>query len=261
MMEFKDKVCIITGGANGIGRCMVESFARAGARVAFTDTDQETGEWFVDKLSAEGLHVAFFEGDISEREDVNAFAEWVLETYGTVDFLINNACVGKRGLLSECSWEAFNSVLQLGVAAPYWLALRFRDRFAPGAVIVNISSTRAHMSQPDTESYSAAKGGISALTHALAASLAGRVRVNAVSPGWIDTGAYQEADHYEPAYSSGDMKQHPAGRVGTPQDIAEMVMFLCSPRASFITGQDFVVDGGMTKQMIYHDDHGWRLTT
>ena len=139
----------------------------------------------------------------------------------------------------------------MGVTAPFYLSKLFAPHFAPGSVIINISSSRDRMSQPQTESYTAAKGGIAALTHALAVSLAGRVRVNSISPGWIDT-AYR-------TYEGPDATQQPAGRVGNPMDIAHMVLFLCSDKAGFITGENICIDGGMTRQMIYHGDWGWRL--
>ena len=141
--------------------------------------------------------------------------------------------------------------LSVGVTAPFYLSKLFAAHFAPGGVIINISSSRDRMSQPQTESYTAAKGGIAALTHALAVSLAGQVRVNSISPGWIDT-AYR-------AYEGPDATQQPAGRVGNPMDIAHMVLFLCSDKAGFITGENICIDGGMSRQMIYHGDWGWRL--
>ena len=150
-----------------------------------------------------------------------------------------------------CIRDRFNYALQVGVAAPFYLTKLLLPHFAPGAAIVNISSTRDRMSQPQTESYTAAKGGIAALTHALAVSLAGRVRVNSISPGWIDT-AYT-------VYEGPDATQQPAGRVGNPLDIANLALYLCSDMAGFITGENICVDGGMTKQMIYHNDWGWRL--
>lgn len=180
----------------------------------------------------------------------------MITTYGKIDYLINNACLTKGGILSQCSYDDFNYVLRVGITAPYFLSLLFAPHFTKGGSIINIASSRAFMSQADTESYTAAKGGISALTHALAASLAGKVRVNAVSPGWIDTGAYQQpAD--KPEHSLADHAQHTAGRIGQPQDIARAVLFLCSEENSFINGQNLVVDGGMTRLMIYHDDQGW----
>ena len=167
-----------------------------------------------------------------------------------MDYLINNALPLMKGVV-ECSYEAFNYALRVGVSAPFYLTKLFTPYFAPGAAIVNISSSRDRMSQPQTESYTAAKGGISALTHGLAVSLAGKVRVNSVSPGWIDT----DFAVYEGPYA----QQHPAGRVGNPLDIANMVLYLCSDKAGFITGENICIDGGMTRQMIYHNDCGWTL--
>ena len=172
-------------------------------------------------------------------------------------FLEKHASVDREGILSGCCYDDFTYVLQLGVVAPYMLSSLFMPAFGEGAAIVNISSTRAFMSQADTESYSAAKGGIAALTRSLAVSLAGKARVNAISPGWIDTGAFQDEERYFPDHSLPDRKQHPAGRVGVPEDIASLAMYLCGPEAGFITGQDIPVDGGMTARMIYHDDEGW----
>lgn len=252
-MEMNGKVCVITGGANGIGRCIAETFYAAGASVIFADTDADHGA----KLAARLPGSVFVHGDVSEEPVLFNIARIVKARYGCVDVLINNACVSRKGILSGCSYEDFDYVLRLGVVAPYRLTMLLRDLFASGASIVNLSSTRALMSQPDTESYSAAKGGVLALTHALAASLAGKVRVNAISPGWIDTGRFHE-DGYVATFSVGDLKQHPAGRVGAPEDIAAMAAFLCGPEASFITGQNFIVDGGMTRNMIYHGDGGWQ---
>lgn len=151
--------------------------------------------------------------------------------------------------INECTWEEFQYALSVGVTAPFYLSKLFAPYFAKGASIVNISSSRDRMSQPQTESYTAAKGGIAALTHAMAVSFSSKVRVNSVSPGWIDT-AYT-------VYEGPDASQHPAGRVGNPLDIANTVLFLCSEKASFITGENICVDGGMTKLMIYHNDYGW----
>ena len=176
-------------------------------------------------------------------------------------FIINNACVNRRGLLTNCTWEEFEYVQRVGVTAPFHLISMILQYglLADGASIVNIASTRASQSQADTESYSAAKGGILALTHAMSVSLAGLARVNAISPGWIETAAYH-GDGKAEQHSEADKSQHPAGRVGTPEDIAEMVMFLCdNSRAGFITGENIVIDGGMSKLMVYHNDNGWRF--
>ena len=227
------KVAVITGGANGIGKCIAEEFRKQGVRV-----------YIIDK--AEGDH---FVGDISDKKVLEVFAKTVIDESGGIDYLINNALPLMKGI-DECSYEEFRYALDVGVTAPFYLTKLFLPHFREGAAIVNISSSRDRMSQPLTESYTAAKGGISALTHALAVSLSGRVRVNSVSPGWIDT-EYTE-------YEGADALQHPAGRVGNPLDIAHMVLFLCSRKAGFITGENICIDGGMTKLMIYHDDHGWR---
>ncbi len=254
------RVCVITGGANGIGRCLVETFSREGYAVAFSDVDSKRGQALSSAINGAGGECLFFHGDMAEEKVVQAFAKTVLDRFAKVDVLINNACISRRGVLSGCSWADFSYVLSLGVTAPYMLTRLLLDRFAPGAAVINIASTRAFMSQPDTESYTAAKGGISALTHALAVSLAGRARVNVVSPGWIDTGEFHAGGSLSD-YSQGDILQHPCRRVGEPKDIAAMCLFLCGKGAGFITGQNFVVDGGMTKQMIYHNDCKWELHT
>ena len=247
-MDFKNKIVIVTGGAQGIGKCIAEEFEKLGATVCVIDKQQ-------------GNH---FVGDLADKQVLERFAKDIIEKYGHVDYLINNALPLMKGI-NECSYEEFQYALSVGVTAPFYLAKLFAPHFAKGAAIVNISSSRDRMSQPQTESYTAAdrmsqpqtesytaaKGGIAALTHALAVSLAGKVRVNSISPGWIDT-AYT-------VYEGSDAIQQPAGRVGNPLDIANMVLFLCSDKAGFITGENICIDGGMTRQMIYHGDNGWTL--
>ena len=256
-----NKTAVVTGGAGGIGRCLVETLAEAGMAVVFIDVDQERLRRTEEQLSRNGHHVAGFVGDVGDEADLEAFAAFALERHPEgVDLLVNNACRSRGGILSGCSGTDFNAVLRVGLTAPYLLTRLFLDHFRPGASIINIASSRAFMSQPDTESYTAAKGGIVALTHALAVSLAGRVRVNCISPGWIDTGGTYDAD-YVPSYSEGDIAQHTSGRVGTPEDIARAVLFLADPRNSFINAENLVVDGGMTKLMVYHNDQGWTLHT
>jgi len=255
-MKFKDKVCVITGGALGIGRCLVREFAKAGAKVAFIDLDENAGQENCEYISKNGGTAFFFHGDIADDRVLEEFRDEVVGRFGNIDYLINNACLSRKGILSNCSYEDFNYVLRIGVSAPYYLTQLFLPYWNDKGAVVNISSTRAFMSQADTESYTAAKGGISALTHALAVSLSGRVRVNSVSPGWIDTGACYEED-YKPSYSDADMLQHPSGRIGEPNDIARAVMFLCDEANSFINGENITVDGGMSKLMIYSGDAGW----
>ena len=180
---------------------------------------------------------------------LEAFAEYVIDKHGHIDYLINNALPIMRGI-GECSYEEFEHAMAVGVTAPFYLSKLFMDHFADGACIINMSSSRDRMSQPQTESYTAAKGGIAALTHALAVSMAGKVRVNSISPGWIETG--------DAAYEGPDASQQPVGRVGNTMDIANMILFLCSDKAGFISGENICIDGGMTKQMIYHGEHGWK---
>ena len=229
---FKDKVVVVTGGAQGIGKCICEEFTKQGAKVCVIDIQQNP----------------YFVGDLSKKEDLEAFAQKVIADFGHIDYLVNNAAPLFRGI-DECSYEDFEYAQRVGVTAPFYLAKLFKDHFAPGGSIINISSSRDRMSQPQSESYTAAKGGIAALTHSLAVSFAGKVRVNSISPGWID-------NDYT-VYEGPDATQQPAGRVGNPLDIANMVLFLCSDKAGFITGENICIDGGQTRLMIYHNDCGW----
>jgi NAD(P)-dependent dehydrogenase (short-subunit alcohol dehydrogenase family) len=258
-MDFQNKVCVVTGGANGIGLSIVREFLRKGARVAFVDMDKSAGEKALLEIRQGGGEGLFFCGDIAEEAVLVSFRDKVIEAFGRIDYLINNACLSRKGILTGCSYEDFNYVLRVGVTAPYTLSKLFLDYFNTGGSIVNISSTRAFMSQADTESYTAAKGGITALTHALSTSLAGRVRVNSISPGWIDVAANFDSN-YEDKHSLPDKNQHPVKRVGKPYDITRTVMFLCHEDSGFITGQNITVDGGMTKLMVYSGDEGWEFT-
>lgn len=225
---------VVTGGAHGIGQAIVEDFRKEGAVVEVIDKTPGT----------------YFVGDIGNKEILEAFSSYVLEKHSYIDYLINNALPIMKGI-DECSNEEIQYALSVGVTAPFYLTKLFKDSFNKDAVIVNISSSRDCMSQANTESYTAAKGGITALIHALMMSLRGHVRVNSISQGWIDT--------HGNTYTGPDAYQHSSRRVGNPQDISSMVLFLCSPQASFINGENICIDGGMTKQMIYHEDAGWYL--
>lgn len=234
MFVFKDKVVVVTGGAQGIGKCICERFKQAGAKVCVIDI----------------LENDYFVGDLANKDTLELFAQKVIADFGHVDYLINNAAPKFCGI-SSASYEDFEYALKVGVTAPFYLTKLFLPYFDKGASIVNMSSSRDRMSQPESETYTASKGGIASLTHSLAVSLSNKVRVNSISPGWIDT-------DYK-VYEGPDAIQQPVGRVGNPDDIANMVLYLCSDMASFITGENICIDGGMTKQMIYHDDFGWSL--
>ena len=234
MYQFQDKVVVVTGGVQGIGKCICEEFEKAGASVCVIDLQENT----------------YFQGDISDKKTLEKFADKVIEDHGHIEYLINNAAPLFKGI-EECTYEEFCYALNVGVTAAFYLTKLFRNHFGEGGCVINISSSRDRMSQPQSESYTAAKGGIHALTHSLAISLSGKVRVNSISPGWIDND-YQ-------VYEGADATQQPAGRVGNPLDIANMVLFLCSEKAGFITGENICIDGGMTRQMIYHGDFGWKM--
>lgn len=234
MERFKGKVIVLTGGGRGIGQRIAQRFIKEGAIVEIIDKTE--GNWFV--------------GDIGEKGVLEKFADYVVAKHGHVDILVNNALPIMKGI-ENCSWEEFVYAQKVGVAAPFYLSKLFRKHFPPGSSIINISSSRDRMSQPQTESYTAAKGGLSAMTHALAISLAPNVRVNSISPGWIDTSCNE--------FTEEDRIQQPVGRIGIPDDIASMVLFLSSEDAGFITGENIVIDGGMTHLMIYHGENGWNF--
>ncbi len=234
MGGFENRVVVITGASHGIGLAIRKAFEKEGCRVYAID------------LRGEGSYI----GDISEKRVLEDFASFVLDREDRIDYLINNAPPIRKGI-SDCSYEEFEKALKVGVTAPFYLSKLFKDHFSKDSCIINISSTRDSMSQIESESYAAAKGGIRALTHALAVSLQGRCRVNSISPGWIDT-------EYR-TYEGPDADQQLVKRVGDPDDIADAVLYLCSDKASFIDGANLVIDGGMSKLMIYHDDHGWKL--
>lgn len=235
-MRYKDRVVVITGGAQGIGRRTAERFRDEGALVEIID--RREGDWFV--------------GDIADEKTLVNFSDYVISKHGQIDVLVNNALPIMKGI-DDCTYDEFLYAQRVGVVAPFYLSKLFKDYFTSGSSIINISSSRDRMSQPQTESYAAAKGGIAALTHALAVSLGPRVRVNSISPGWINTTDIR--------YAGADVTQHAAGRIGHPDDIASMILFLCSDEAGFITGENIVIDGGMTRQMIYHGDNGWSLSS
>lgn len=240
MNEFNNKIAIVTGGSSGIGKKICEQFFKLGAKVVIIDKNETNADCDY-----------FFQGDITQKDVLINFTNKIIEKYGKIDFLINNAGLSKGGL-ETCSLDDFLYVQKLSLLAPFALVKLLKNNLNENAAIINISSTRAFQSQSDWESYAAAKGGLISLTHAMAVTLKGKARVNSISPGWIDTIGYE--------FSDGDIKQHPAKKVGEPIDIANAVLFLCSNKAKFITAENITIDGGMSKLMIYHNDEGWEYT-
>lgn len=237
---------IVTGCANGIGKAILLALIQQGYYVHGIDKSSKD----LAALEAAVLEPhQFLIADLAKQDQVDFCIEQIKQEQGKLDLIINNACFSNQGILSGCDWDAFNEVLYTGITAPYYLVMKLQEELAYGASIINISSTRAQQSQKDTESYSAAKGGIEALTRALAMSLQGKCRVNCIAPGWIDTFDYEVKE--------ADLLQHPSGRIGTVQDIVRAVNYLKDPDNVFVNAQVITVDGGMSRRMIYHNDEGW----
>lgn len=255
---YTSKVILITGGGQGIGLGMAQAFSKAGAKVIIADADVEAGQEALERLKEQQLQAAFISCDVAVEGQVQDLMKQVNEQYGVLDVLINNAGIADPFVkpLQEMEVAVFDQVLAVNLRGPLLCAkyaLPLLQKAAHPAIL-NISSTRAFMSEPNTFPYSASKGGLEALTHSLAVSLtAERVRVNAIAPGWIEVGEWKkESQQYTSQHSKEDKQQHPVGRVGTPEDIAEAALFLCSDKAGFVTGQSLTIDGGMTVKMIYH---------
>jgi NAD(P)-dependent dehydrogenase (short-subunit alcohol dehydrogenase family) len=245
---------VVTGGAQGIGRATARELLSRGYRVVIADCDTEAGEETVDEYRAMGT-IRFVACDVAEEADVERLVTDTVAEYGRLDALVNNAAVSRRKPLAELTLAEWNRVLAVNLGGAF-LCAKYASphlKAAQGA-IVNVASTRALMSEPNTEAYSSSKGGIVALTHALAMSLAPQVRVNCVSPGWIETGDWQKARaRRAPQHSERDRAQHPVGRVGRPADAATLIAYLLSAESGFISGTNIVVDGGMTRKMIYEE--------
>ncbi len=252
--DFKGKTAVITGAGQGIGRCVALSFAAAGAHVFLADRDEDGGRESLDLIRSRGLRADFIPTDVSEEPSVLALMQAASQS-GRIDFLVNNAAIANAGAANVFSEDvaSFDRVIAVNLRGPFLCARAAIPHLsAGGGAIVNIASTRAVMSEPKTEAYAASKGGVVALTHALALSLENsRIRVNCVSPGWIDTSGWRKSGAKDSQLSEADHKQHPAGRVGIPADIASACLWLCSPDSGFVTGAHLIIDGGMTRKMIY----------
>ncbi len=242
---YNEKIVIITGGASGIGAGIVRAFYEAGAKVVIADYNTENGKQAEEKYNCE--RVSFFETDVSNEQSVVSLVTYVMEKYGRVDILINNAGISSFSNFYEMTVEQWDRVINTNLKGVFLCSREVAKVIEEGGSIVNISSTRANMSEPHSEAYAASKGGIVALTHALAATLSEKnVRVNCISPGWIETNHYDELREI-------DHSQHFSRRVGKPSDIARGCIFLCDPNNDFITGTNLTIDGGMTKKMIYEE--------
>ncbi|GAA3947073.1 SDR family oxidoreductase [Allohahella marinimesophila] len=253
--DLQQQVIYVTGGAQGIGRGIVEHLLRLGHQVVAADIDEEAGEELLSALSAQRERLRFVKTDIADEASVQASLLATVEAFGRLDGIVNNAAIADpyNAALEEFTFDAWRKVLDTNLHGAFLVskyALPYLRQH--GGSIVNMASTRALQSEPNSEAYATCKGGLLALTHAMAISLGPQVRVNAVSPGWIDVSGWQKASKHEQAkLSQADHEQHPVGRVGKPGDVAATVAFLLSNEAGFITGQNIVVDGGMTRKMIY----------
>lgn len=254
-MRLQGKIAAVTGGARGIGAAIAYKLGVEGAKVAIFDINKKGGEYRERWLKERGIDALFVHGDVSEEADVAQFFDMVERKYGGVDILVNNAGIGNFKDFFEESLEDWYRVIDTNLTGPY-LCSKYAAKIMAkrgGGVIVNIASTRAFQSEPNTVPYSASKGGLIALTHSLAITLAKyKIRIVSVSPGWIDTSSWQIPPR-ESRLTELDHGQHPAGRVGDPMDAANLVAFLASDEASWITGVNFTIDGGMTVKMIYLD--------
>ena len=257
MQNFKNKTAIVTGGGQGIGKAIVQAFSHHEAKVIIADKDEEAGkevvEWLVSKGgSRESLR--FVACDVAKEEEVKRMIAEAVNTFGRIDYLVNNAGISLFKPFLELEVEEWDRVLNTNLRGAF-LCVRYAAphlKESRTGVIINIASTRALMSEPDSEAYAASKGGLVSLTHALAMSLGPQVRVNAISPGWIEIRDWKKkSQRQEVRHSKEENMQHPAGRVGEPEDIGRAVVFICSGEAGFITGQNIIIDGGMSRKMMY----------
>ncbi len=238
---------IVTGAAKGLGKAIATAYAKKEHQVVLADVDTANGEKHALNLRDEGFDVVFVQCDVSEPNDIGELVKISVERFSRIDVIINNAGISEFTPPLELDVDGWDRVLNTNLRSSFLLsraALPVMKKNGGGA-IVNIASTRALMSEPNSEAYAASKGGLLALTHAMAISFADSgVRVNCISPGWMHTGDYDKLRDI-------DHEQHPSRRVGKPEDIARACLFLTDPENDFINGENLVIDGGMTRKMIY----------
>lgn len=251
-MDENKKIAVVTGGGQGIGKAIARALLENNIKVIIAEIDEEAGIETENEYKVFG-EIKFVKTDVADEQSVKNLVQSTMKVFGTPHILVNNAGIFLSKPIEELSLEEWQRVISVNLTGAFLCAKYFSQSLRKNnGTIINISSTRAIMSEPNTESYSASKGGILALTHALAISLAPDIRVNCISPGWIEVGEWKKSSlRYTPQHSEMDKKQHPAGRVGRPENIASLVLYLISDNASFITGANFIVDGGMTRKMIY----------
>lgn len=246
-MNFLSKVVVVTGGGNGIGKTVAMEYAKKGAKVVVAELDRDAGQHTADQINQDGGEALFIKTDVRNPKEIEDLFSTISREFGGVDIVINNAGVSRWKDPLELTVEEWDDIINANLRSVFLCTREAAKYMKNGGAVVNIASTRALMSEPNSEGYAATKGGIVALTHALAVSLGEkRIRVNAISPGWIETKNYEQL-------SSVDHTQHPARRVGKPEDIAKGCFYLTDPENDFVTGQNIVIDGGMTIKMIYEE--------
>lgn len=248
---FEQSVVVVTGGAQGIGKGIVQAYAQSGAKVVIADVHATLGKQLAHELQGQGYAVLFIETNVAEQQDIVALMEQTVQHFGTITILVNNAGKFQHVSPYELTLEQWQDILHTNLTSVLFCsreAAKIMRTNENGGSIVSLASTRAFMSEPHTEAYAASKGGIVALTHALARSFGpDQITVNCISPGWIETGDYEQLRTIDHA-------QHLSGRVGMPEDIAQACLYLTNPANRFVTGINLTVDGGMTKKMIYEDE-------